>query len=160
MGAAYFYHLTNSTVEQALTALLPRALAAGWRVAVRGCSQQRLEALDAQLWMQPEDGFLPHGMAGGPHDALQPVLLTTSAQAANTPTCVMSVEGAAVEADEIMALERVCVLFDGHDEAALTRARQQWKHLSDAGCALQYWSQAEGPWRKMHERAGDASSGG
>ena len=36
MGAAYFYHLTRRPLEAALPQLLERALAQGWRVAVRG----------------------------------------------------------------------------------------------------------------------------
>ena len=90
-------------------------------------------------------------MAGGPHDAAQPVLLTTAAEAANTPACVMSVHGAEVTAEEVAALERVCVWFDGDDEAAMTRARAQWKTLKEAGASAQYWSEESGRWEKKAE---------
>ena len=70
MGAAYFYHLTRRPLEATLPLLLEKALAAGWRVAVRGVDAARLDRLDARLWLGPEDGFLPHGRAGGPHDAI------------------------------------------------------------------------------------------
>ncbi len=76
MGAAYFYHLTRNPLEVALPQLLGRAMQAGWRVAVRGRDPARLDWLDRQLWLGAPDGFLPHGLAGGPHDAVQPVLLT------------------------------------------------------------------------------------
>ena len=92
--------------------LLGKAMGAGWRVAVRGRDEVMLTDLDTRLWLGPEDGFLPHGLAGGAHDADQPVLLTTGA-AGNGATCVMSVGGAPVGADEVAALDRVCVLFDG-----------------------------------------------
>ena len=36
MGEVWFYHLTDRPLEATLPALLDRALAAGWRVAVRG----------------------------------------------------------------------------------------------------------------------------
>lgn len=151
MGAAYFYHLTQNPLEVALPQLLGRARAAGWRVAVRGRDAARLDWLDRQLWLEPEDGFMPHGLAGGPHDAAQPVLLTTGA-AANDPACLMAVDGADVAADEVQRLQRVCVIFDGNDGAALQVARGQWKALTDAGCAAQYWSEESGRWEMKAER--------
>lgn len=151
MGAAYFYHLTRRPLEQTLPLLLEKALAAGWRVAVRGCDPARMDWLDARLWLGPEDGFLPHGRAGGPHDAAQPVLLTTGAELPNGAACLMAVDGAEVTPQEVQALERVCILFDGNDEAAKTAARGQWRALSGAGCAAQYWSEASGKWEKKAE---------
>ena len=150
MGAAYFYHLTRRPLEETLGMLLGKAMGAGWRVAVRGRDEAMLATLDARLWLGPEDGFLPHGMAGGPHDADQPVLLTTGT-AGNGATCVMSVGGASVGADEVAALDRVCVLFDGNDPAAVDVARGQWKALKDAAAAGQYWSEASGSWEKKAE---------
>ncbi|MEX0284534.1 MAG: DNA polymerase III subunit chi [Paracoccaceae bacterium] len=151
MGAAYFYHLTRRPLEDTLPTLLERSLENGWRVAVRGKDAQRLAWLDEKLWLGPEEGFLPHGLAGGVHDADQPVLLTNSPEAANQPHCVMSIDGADVAADEVNALDRVCILFDGNNEAALNRARQQWKTLKDAGCSAQYWSEESGRWEKKAE---------
>ncbi len=151
MGAAYFYHLTQNPLEVALPQLLGRARAAGWRVAVRGVDAARLDWLDRQLWLGAEDGFLPHGLSGGRHDAAQPVLLTTDT-AANDPTCLMTVDGAAVAAEEVQRLQRVCVIFDGNDTAALQVARGLWKALTDAGCAAQYWSEESGRWEMKAER--------
>ncbi|MCD1624619.1 DNA polymerase III subunit chi [Seohaeicola saemankumensis] len=151
MGAAYFYHLTRNPLEVALPQLLGRARSVGWRVAVRGRDPERLDWLDRQLWLGPEAGFLPHGLAGGPHDASQPVLLTTG-EASNDPACLMTVDGAGLDPAEVQALERVCVIFDGNDPAALDIARGQWKALTDAGCAAQYWSEESGRWEKKAER--------
>ncbi|QFT63380.1 DNA polymerase III subunit chi [Roseivivax sp. THAF30] len=132
--------------------LIGKARQAGWRVAVRGRDSARLDWLDQKLWLGPEDGFLPHGRAGGAHDARQPVLLTTGQQAANDPACVMTIDGAEVSAEEVAALERTCVLFDGNDPAAVQTARVQWKALTDKGCAAQYWSEESGRWEKKAER--------
>lgn len=151
MGAAYFYHLTRQPLEQTLPLLLGKARQAGWRIAVRGTDADRMVWLDERLWLGPDDEFLPHGIAGGPHDADQPILLTTGA-AANTPQCLMTVDGAEVAAEEVSASERVCVLFDGNDPQAVQRARDQWKSLTDAGCAAQYWSEESGRWEKKAER--------
>lgn len=154
MGEAYFYHLTQAPLEVTLRVLLGKSLGAGWRVAVRGRSDAMLDRLDEQLWLMPEDSFLPHGRAGGDHDADQPVLLTTGS-AGNAPTCLVSVEGANVDAAEVGAMERVMVLFDGHDDAALQTAREQWKALTGAGCAAKYWSEASGRWEMKAESKSD-----
>ncbi len=137
-------------MEVTLRVLLEKSLQAGWRVAVRGRTDAMLDRLDEQLWLRPEDGFLPHGRAGGDHDARQPVLLTAE-RASNDPTCVISVEGADVTPDEVGAMARVMVLFDGHDEAALQTAREQWKSLTGAGVAAKYWSEASGKWEMKAE---------
>jgi DNA polymerase-3 subunit chi len=151
MGAAFFYHLTERPLEATLPVLLSKALDAGWRVAVRGNDPALLDRLDRHLWLG--DGFLPHGVAGGDHDALQPVLLTTAAKASNEPSCLMCVGGAEVRPDEVQALERVCILFDGADPAAVEQARNQWKSLTAAGAEAQYWAEEDGRWVKKAESA-------
>ena len=154
MGAAYFYHLTETPLEATLPALIGRAREAGWRVLVRGRDMALLERLDQVLWQGPPESFLPHGLAGGPHDADQPVLLGR-----DVPTdgfaCVMAVGGAVVTPAEVGLAERVCILFDGADPAAVAEARGQWKALTGAGCGAQYWAQDGGRWIKKAEAGGD-----
>ncbi|MHA7874640.1 DNA polymerase III subunit chi [Roseivivax sp.] len=152
MGAAYFYHLTRRPLEETLPMLLGKARGAGWRVAVRGRDAARLDWLDQRLWLGEAEEFLPHGRAGGKADARQPILLTEARAAPNEPQCVMAIDGAEVGPEEVTALERVCVLFDGTDPAAVQAARVQWKALTDAGCAAQYWSEESGRWEKKAER--------
>lgn len=147
MGNALFYHLTRSPAEHLLPALLGKALAAGWRVELRAGGAQRLERLDLHLWQG--DGFLPHGMAGGPHDARQPVLLTVAGQqAGNDPACLMALDGVPVTPDELTRLDRACIIFDGGDDAATARARDQWRELTGAGIEAQYWSEESGRWER------------
>lgn len=148
MGAAYFYHLTDTPLERTLPMLIGKARQAGWRVLVRGKDTALLDRLDQVLW---QDGFLPHGLAGGEHDADQPVLLG-DAVSSDGFACVMSVAGGDVTPDEVGTLDRTCILFDGHDDAALSHARGQWKMLTDAGCAAQYWAQNDGRWEKKAEK--------
>jgi len=150
VAAAWFYHLTRSPVEATLAMLLPKAIGAGWRIAVRGTDRARLERLDEPLWHG--DGFLPHGLWGGAHDAEQPVLLTTEAGAANGAACLMAVDGAEVAVDEALAFERVCLLFEGADAAAVEAARAQWRRLTEGGVPAVYWSEESGTWTKKAER--------
>ena len=152
MAAAWFYHLTRSPVEATLALLLPKALGAGWRIAVRGTDRARLERLDEVLWHG--EGFLPHGLSGGPHDAEQPVLLTSAAEVANGAACLMTVDGAEVAVEEAMGFERVCVLFDGADPEAVEAARGQWRRLTEGGVPAVYWSEEDGSWAKKAESGG------
>ena len=133
MGNAMFYHLTRSPAETLLPVLIGKAMEAGWRVELRGTDAARMDRLDQMLWQG--DGFLPHGLAGGPHDARQPVLLTHGAQArgANAPACLVTVDGATVDPAECADLQRICILFDGGDPAATDYARDQWRALTGAG---------------------------
>ncbi len=152
MGAAYFYHLTRNPLEQTLPILVGKALQAGWRVSVRGSDMNAMAQLDESLWKIPDDGFLPHGLDSDDNAALQPVLLSCGTDNVNGANCLMSVHGADVSADEVQAMERVCVIFDGSDPQAVQNARIQWKSLTDAGCSAQYWSEESGRWEKKAER--------
>ncbi|MCP4818901.1 MAG: DNA polymerase III subunit chi [Shimia sp.] len=152
MGAAYFYHLTQRPMDATLPILLEKARGAGWRIVVRGTDQGRMMWLDEKLWSQGPESFLAHGVAGGPHDALQPILLTTDVAVPNEAGCIMSVDGAVVSPQEVKDAERVCILFDAHDMEAVAYARTQWKTLTDAGCAAQYWSEESGNWQKKAEK--------
>ncbi len=152
MGAAFFYHLTHNPLEATLPLLLAKARQAGWNIVVRGANPGRLDWLDQKLWTGREEDFLPHGLAGGPHDADQPILLTQDTSLPNGAKCIMCIDGASVSAEEIQAAERVCILFDGHDPEALDHARSQWKTLTGAGCSAQYWSEESGRWQKKAEK--------
>lgn len=150
-----FYHLTRSTPAETMTLLLPRAMAAGWNVMLRGTDEAALAALDMALWTQSDDGFLPHGLAGGPHDADQPILLGQGA-IGNAAQGLMLIDGAETTPEEAAPLQRVWVLFDGADEVALNGARKLWTTLTSAGLAAQYWSEESGRWEKKTEKAARA----
>lgn len=152
MGAVYFYHLTRQPLEVTLPRLVERARAQGWRVEIRSKDRARLEWLDEKLWLGPEESFFPHGLSGGPHDALQPVLLNDGPPIG--ADCVMCINGTAPTREEVDKAQRACVIFDGHDPEALQTARGHWKALTDAGCAAQYWSEESGAWEKKAESGG------
>ena len=152
-----FYHITQSSVEVTARTLLEKALGAGWRVMLRGGDLARLNLLDQWLWQNPEDGFLPHGLAGGPQDANQPVLLGTG-PIVNDAKGLMLVDGAVPLPGEAAALERVWVLFDGQNEAAVNAARGLWKAIVAENLPAQYWSEETGRWVMKTASAG--ASGG
>lgn len=148
MARALFYHLTGDPPEGLLPVLIGKALDAGLRVAVRGAGADRMAALDRALWQG--DGFLPHGLAGGPHDADQPALLvwdaTPAPALANRPDCLIALDAVDLDPAEARDLDRVLVVFDGNDERALGVARGQWRALTGAGIPAEYWNREGGRW--------------
>jgi DNA polymerase-3 subunit chi len=153
MGTVMFFHLMQSAPADTLAINAPRALAQRWRVMVRGTDPAALDRLDAALWLKGGDGgFLPHGIEGGPHDADQPVLLGRG-QPVNGAKVLALVDGAGAEDAEMTLMERVWILFDGNDADRLRAARAQWKAVTAAGHAAQYWSEESGRWEKKAESA-------
>ncbi len=146
MGEVFFYHLTRSPLEAVLPTLLEKSLAAGWRVELRGSDAARMDWLDEKLWLSPEDGFLPHGRAGGPKDDAHPVLLTLAPGQVVGREALIAIDGAEIGVNEVAGLARASLVFDGGDPAALADARAQWARLAAAGVALRYWSEESGRW--------------
>lgn len=148
MAVARFYHLTRDPIEALLPMLIGKAIEGGLTVALRGTDPARIEALDRLLWLN--EGFLPHGVAGGAHDADQPCLLVSDATPvtalANAPGCLVTVDGADVDVSEVNAVEKLCIVFDGTDPTAVERARAQWRELTAQGCHAEYWSRESGRW--------------
>ena len=130
--------------------LIGKCQAQGWRIELRGTDAARMARLDEALWQG--DGFLPHGLAGGPNDALQPVLLTVGgagdAGKGAGADCLIALDGAAVDPAECAPAQRVCIVFDGNDPTALDTARGQWRSLTGAGVAAEYWSEEGGRWER------------
>jgi DNA polymerase-3 subunit chi len=142
----WFYHLERTALDQALPELLEKTLARGWRALVKTPLKERAEHLDGWLWSYRDDSFLPHGTAGEPMAADQPILLTTGEEAPNRPQALFLVDGA--EPGELDGYERCLILFDGRDEAATAAARMRWKALKGRGLAVSYWKQGERGWEK------------
>ncbi|ADO42799.1 DNA polymerase III subunit chi [Ketogulonicigenium vulgare] len=152
MAEIQFFQLFDGPVAATLPVLLNRSLERGWRVILRGTDPARMAALDVDLWRRDDDGFLPHGLAGGPHDALQPVLLTTG-DGLPDGDCLICVDMATATPAECASLERVVLIFDGHDPQALDHARGEWKALTGQGVPASYFAQEDGRWVKKAERA-------
>ena len=142
MAEVFFYHLTESRLEEALPDLLERSLARGWRVVVQTATPERRDALDQHLWTFRDDSFLPHGTDADSSGALQPILLTVEPeQRANDAHVRFMVEGAVPASLE--GYERGVYLFDGHDDGQLAAARGRWMVEKTAGHAVTYWQQTE-----------------
>ena len=135
-----FYQLGRAPPEQVISSLAQKLLGEGGRLLVVAEDEGLRTRLDRLLWDQ---GFLPHGLAGGPDDARQPVLLSPSADAPNLARNMLIADGEWREA--ALAFDRAFYLFDS---ATLERARLAWKLLAGReGVERRYWAQDEsGKW--------------
>jgi DNA polymerase-3 subunit chi len=142
-----FYHLTKSTLEQALPKLLDRALKAGHKTLLIAGSAERIEHLDALLWTFEADSWLPHGAVRGGDAALQPILLTVDDENLNQADVLVLTDG--VSSTKVDQFSRCINLFDGNDAEAVQAARRQWKDWAAQGLALTYFQQSErGGWQE------------
>jgi DNA polymerase-3 subunit chi len=144
MAAIGFYHLTRSTLEQALPRLLLRTLAAGQRALVLIPDPVARDALNEALWQQPE--WLPHGTEADGDADLQPIWLSTEAEPLNGARYLFLTNGAST--DRIGGFDRAFDLFDGTREEAVQAARLRWKAAKDRGLDVTYWQQTEKGWQQ------------
>ncbi len=149
MAEILFYHLSESTLDDALPGLLERSLERGWRAVVQTGSEERRDALDQHLWTFRDDSFLAHATDREPHPAEQPVLLTTAEGNPNGAKIRFLVDGAAPS--DLAGYDRAVFLFDGHDAAQGEAAREHWKTMKAAGHAVTYWQQT--PDRRWERKA-------
>src|SRR3546814_4876710 len=71
-----FYRLTRDPVERVLPALATRILANGDRLLVVAASAMQRQTIDEALWTLQPASFLPHGHAGSPDEAIEPILIS------------------------------------------------------------------------------------
>jgi len=148
MTEVLFYHLHRQPIERVLPALLEKSLERGWRVVVQASSEERVEALDAQLWTYADDSFLPHGTWRDSEAREQPILLTIDEANPNSATVRFLVEGAPVPADAAN-YARIVLLFDGEDPDAVAAARARWSEAKREGFDVTYWQPDEsGRWQR------------
>lgn len=141
-----FYHLEHSPLEQVLPKMLLMSLQRDWRVVVIARSDEKVEALNALLWVYDKDGFLPHGTKKEGRADEQPVWLTIDEENPNGAHVAFLVDGA--ELADPAKFELCCEMFDGGDDEALQRARAHWKTWKEAGHDVTYWQQTDKGWEK------------
>jgi DNA polymerase-3 subunit chi len=145
MTEILFYHLEGQPLERVLPVLVEKSLERGWKVVVETANDERARELDALLWTYRDDAFLPHSLAGGDADHLQPVLITTRPHNPNSANVRFYVDRAVPTSGE--GYERIVFMFSGHDPDAVTEARAAWRALRD-GNEVTYWQQDAGRWVK------------
>ena len=148
MTEILFYHLQRHPLERVLPALVEKSLERGWRVVVQAASEERIEALDAHLWIFRDDSFLPHGTWREAEAAEQPVLLTVHDGNPYRAAVRFLLDGAPVPADA-GDYERIVLLIDGNDPDAVAAARERWSEGRAKGFEVTYWQADEnGRWQR------------
>lgn len=149
MAEIGFYHLTRTTLDQALPALLGRTLSTGERAVILCGSAERADLLSKTLWDCKEPDWLPNGTARSPagkrSPALQPIWLTDTEECPNQARFLFLLDGRTAE---LPRWGRIFDLFDGQDDAAVAAARLRWAAAKGTGHAMTYWKQTERGWSK------------
>jgi len=139
-----FYQLAGAPPEQVIASIAKKILADNERLLIVAEDEPFLARLDRILWDQGAASFLPHAIAGGPDDARQPILLSTSPDAPNLARNLLIADGE--WRDSALSYDRSFYLFD---EQALQGARLSWKLLSGReGVERRYWAREDGKWTK------------
>jgi DNA polymerase-3 subunit chi len=137
-----FYQLGAASLEQVIAAISTRLLAQQERLVVVAADNGQVARLDRLLWDDGPASFVPHAVSGGPDDARQPVLLSTSAEAANRARNLLVADGR--WRDAALAFHRAFYLFD---QDTLEEARSAWRLLAGkADVERHYWANEEGRW--------------
>jgi DNA polymerase-3 subunit chi len=137
-----FYQLGGTPPEAVIASLAEKLLAQDGRLLIVAADEAYLARLDRMLWDAGPASFLPHALAGGPDDARQPILLSTSPDAPNLARNMLIADGE--WRDAALNYDRSFYLFDN---ATLEGARLAWKLLAGReGVERHYWAQEGGKW--------------
>ena len=147
MSEVFFYHLTQTRIEVALPKILERAVSADWLVELRIGNEANVESISDAIWKGPDDSFLPHCLEDNDKLYDYPIVLSKS-PLSELRDCLIVIEQAELQNNEVEKFKRVCLLFDSKNEVELTKARASWKSLSDAGVNTIYWAEDQGTWKK------------
>jgi len=147
MSEVFFYHLTQTRLDVALPKILERAVSAEWLVELRIGMESDVRSISDAIWKGPDDSFLPHCFEDNDKLHDYPIVLSKS-PLSELRDCLIVIEQAELQNSEIEKFKRVCLLFDSKNEVELTKARESWKSLSDAGVNTVYWAEDKGKWKK------------
>lgn len=145
MAEVRFYHLTRSTLEQALPPLLEKVIERGWRAVVRTSSSEKAEALSETLWTYREDVFLPHGTARVGRADQQPIWVSDKDENPNNANTLILTDGV-LKSD--LPADLICLIFDDSDAQLMAVTRAEWAAYKDAGHTVTYWQQGDKGWEK------------
>ena len=139
-----FYQLGDATIESVVASVGQRLIGEGQRLLVVAGDEALLARLDRLLWDQGASSFIPHGLAGGPDDSAQPILLSSGSDAPNRARNLLIADGEWREA--ALGYDRAFFLFDGE---SLEAARLAWKLLAGRdGVERHYWGHEDSRWVK------------
>ena len=147
MSEIRFYHLVTQSLEQALPAILMKALSGGRKAVVKFAHDKDVHHFNDHLWVYNPDSFLPHG-GKGDHEERQPIYLTASNENPNGADMLVLCNAQTVP-ENVSDFALCCDFLDGGDDEAVDAARARWKAYKEAGHAITYWQQTgSGGWEQ------------
>jgi DNA polymerase-3 subunit chi len=139
-----FYQLTRDPAEKVLPPIAQHVLDDGGRLLIVSADAAQLDAISTTLWGWKADSFLAHAKAGEGEgdDAVQPILLSADADAANGAKFIVLADGE--WRDEALNFDRAFYLFPpSHTD----NARAAWRALGERErVERRYWKQDGGKW--------------
>ena len=140
-----FYRLTRDPAERVLPAPATRILGNADRLLVVAASAMQRQAIDEALWTLQPASFLPHGHAGSPDEAIEPILIsgTLDPSPPNGATLLALADGE--WRDAALGFDRTFLLFDN---SRIDDARALWRTLAAReDVDNRFWKQDEnGRW--------------
>jgi len=143
-----FYHLTQSTLDEALVMLVKKCQLAGKKVLIQ-CPRPAAEAVDDALWTHEPESWLAHGLDDAPGAEHAGIWINSTADGNQlSAEFLFLLHGA--ERSDIDSFERVFNLFDGRSEAQVAQAREQWRSWqASEGLTMRYFAQDDaGKWEQ------------
>jgi len=145
MAEVRFYHLTSTSLENALPSLLEKVVQRNWQALIFTTSREKVSELDTHLWTYKPNSFLPHGTINEQDFQAQPILLTHKDEKPNDANILFLINGA--KSQHVGLFRLCCLLFDGNNSGELNYAREEWLSLKNEGHELTYWHQdPQGKW--------------
>lgn len=142
------YHLLTQTLEQALPAILMKALSGGRKAVVRFADDNEVSHFNSHFWTYNPESFLPHGAANDGQAAMQPVYLTDKAENPNDADMLVLCNQQTVP-ENIEDFALCCDFLDGRNDQSVEDGRSRWKQYKEAGYTLTYWQQTDtGGWEQ------------
>lgn len=143
-----FYHLTQSTLDDALVMLVKKCQVAGKKVLIQ-CPRPAAEAIDDALWTHDPESWLPHGLDDAPGADRSGIWINSGVE--GNPVSaefLFLLHGA--ERPDMGGFERVFNLFDGRSEAQVAQAREQWRSWkASEDLTMRYFAQDDtGRWEQ------------
>jgi DNA polymerase-3 subunit chi len=146
MPSFSFYHLSKSTLEEALPKIMEKLLAAEGRAVLLFQNKEILKRIDEVLWSVGGTRFIPHCREDENDKDQNPVYLTTTEENPNNSNFLVLI--AAVQTEYFNKFEKNIIIFSNYDDNELNSARNLWKKLkSEGNFELKYFLQDDkGNW--------------
>jgi DNA polymerase-3 subunit chi len=143
-----FYHLTQSTLDDAVVMLVKKCQVAGKKVLIQ-CPRPAAQAIDDALWTHDPESWLPHGLDDAPGAERASIWINSTADGNPVSAAFLFLLHGA-ERPDMVSFERVFNLFDGRSEAQVSQAREQWRSWQASDdLTMRYFAQDDaGKWEQ------------